>query len=93
MAFASVVSASTSTASFRAADPTITQTFFSHFNCRNLSEDVSVLAKNYSEECSGTEWWLLAVFSAFGILIISIGFPVGMFVWCVPTAGRSLVAR
>ena len=64
------------------ADPTITQTFFGHFNCRALSDTFSVLEKDYSVECSGTRWWLLAVLSALGILVVSIGFPVGMFVWC-----------
>ena len=42
-----------------------------------------MLDKDYSVECSGTQWWVLAVLSALGILVISIGFPVGMFVWCV----------
>ena len=28
-------------------------------------------------------WWTMAVLSVLGILVISIGFPVGMFVWCV----------
>ena len=64
------------------ADPTITQTFFGHFNCRALSDSFSVLEKDYSVECSGTQWWVLAVLSALGILVVSIGFPVGMFVWC-----------
>ena len=41
-----------------------------------------MLEKDYSVECSGTQWWLLAVFLALGILVVSIGFPVGMFVWC-----------
>ena len=65
------------------ADPTITQTFFAHFNCRQLSDTFSVLDKDYRIECSGTMWWTMAVVSALGILVISIGFPVGMFVWCV----------
>ena len=65
------------------ADPTITQTFFAHFNCRHLSDTFSVLDKDYRIECSGTMWWAMAVLSALGILVISIGFPVGMFVWCV----------
>ena len=65
------------------ADPTITQTFFAHFNCRQLSDTFSVLDKDYRIECSGTMWWTMAVLSVLGILVISIGFPVGMFVWCV----------
>ena len=65
------------------ADPTITQTFFAHFNCRHLSDTFSVLDKDYRIECSGTQWWAMAGLSALGILVISIGFPVGMFVWCV----------
>ena len=63
------------------ADPTITQSFFAHFNCRALSDDLAVLDKDYSVQCSGTQWWALAVFSALGILVVSIGFPVGMFIW------------
>ena len=65
------------------ADPTITQTFFAHFNCRSLSDTFSVLDKDYRVECSGTIWWAMAVLSVLGILVVSIGFPVGMFVWCV----------
>ena len=71
------------------ADPTITQTFFGHFNCRALSDSCSVLEKDYSVECSGTQWWVLAVLSALGILVVSIGFPVGMFVWCAADSQRS----
>ena len=41
-----------------------------------------MLEKDYSVECSGTQWWVLALLSALGILVVSIGFPVGMFVWC-----------
>ena len=72
------------------ADPTITQTFFGHINCRALSDSFSVLEKDYSVECSGTQWWVLAVLSALGILVISIGFPVGMFVWCATDSQGSL---
>ena len=85
--------------------PTITQTFFGHFNCRHLSDELSVMEKDCELQerylpsafwgcaymrvdvttdsvlCSGTQWWLLAVFSAAGILFISIGFPVGMALW------------
>eukprot|EP01045_Picozoa_sp_COSAG04_P045160 COSAG04_NODE_15687_length_523_cov_1.412736_1_plen_65_part_00 len=61
----------------------MTQSFFAHFNCRALSAQLSVLDNDHGVECSGTQWWMLAVLSALGILIISIGFPVGMFVWCV----------
>ena len=77
-----------------AADPTITQTFFGHFNCRALSDTLAVLDKDYSVECSGTRWWVLAILSTLGILVISVGFPVGMFIWCVclharPPTGRA----
>ena len=75
------------------ADPTITQTFFGHFNCRALSDTFSVLEKDYSVECSGTQWWVLALLSALGILVVSIGFPVGMFVWCAAASQASLRPR
>ena len=49
-----------------------------------------MLEKDYSVECSGTQWWVLAVLSALGILVVSIGFPVGMFVWCAAGSQGSL---
>jgi Ca2+-binding EF-hand superfamily protein len=64
--------------------PTMTQTFFSHFNCRSLSDERKVLEADYSIECAtaSTEdgmWWLfVALLSAVGIALVSIGVPVLM---------------
>ena len=51
-----------------------------------------MLEKDYSVECSGTQWWVLAVLSALGILVVSIGFPVGMFVWCAADTWLSVAS-
>ena len=60
----------------------MTQQYFTHFNCRRLAEDLWVLQKDYSETCwSGTQWWVLAVLSTLGILFISVGVPVFMWLW------------
>ena len=59
----------------------MTNTFFAHFNCRRLSDSFSVLDKDYSVICYSTQWWVLGVFSGVGILVISVGFPLGMVVW------------
>ena len=59
----------------------MTQTFFNHFNCRQISEKVSVLRKDYDIECAGASWSLLAVVSIVGVAVVSIGFPVGMALW------------
>ena len=64
-----------------AADPTMTQTFFAHFNCRQLSETDSVLRTDYDIKCSGSLWWILSMVSALGIVVVSVGFPVGMALW------------
>jgi len=62
----------------------MTQTFFSHFNCRSLSDERKVLEADYSIECAtaSTEdgmWWLfVALLSAVGIALVSIGVPVLM---------------
>ena len=63
------------------ADPTMTQTYFGHFGCRQLSESVSVLRKDYDFECAGSSWWILAIPSILGIIIVSVGFPLGMAIW------------
>lgn len=65
------------------ADPTMTQQYFGHFNCRRLSEYILVLHKDYETECwadKGT-WWILAAMSAIGLLGISLGIPIGMWIW------------
>lgn len=59
----------------------MTQTFLNHFNCRTISEQSSVLRKDYDVECSESSWYGLAVVSVLGLAIVSIGFPVGMAVW------------
>ena len=64
--------------------PTMTQTFFSHFNCRTLSDERKVLEADYSIECAtaSTEdgmWWLVvAILSLVGIALVSVGVPVLM---------------
>lgn len=65
------------------ADPTMTQQFFGHFNCRRLSEYMVVLHKDYETECSvgNTTWWILAVMSFIGLLGVSLGIPIGMWIW------------
>ena len=65
------------------ADPTMTQQFFAHFNCRRLSEYMLVLHKDYDTECwaDNTTWWILAVTSAIGLLGVSLGIPIGMWMW------------
>ena len=62
-------------------DPTMTQTFLNHFNCRIISEATSVLQKDYAVECSRPSWYGLAVVSVLGLVIVSVGFPVAMMVW------------
>ena len=62
-------------------DPTMTQTFLNHFNCRTISEHSAVLRKDYDIECSESSWYGFAVVSSFGLAVVSIGFPVGMAVW------------
>ena len=61
------------------SDPTMTQTFFAHFRCRNLQER-SVLEYDYNIECStkDTTWSLLALIAFVGIAVVSIGFPMGV---------------
>ena len=66
----------------RVADPTMTQTFFGHFSCRRISTVLSVLHTDYDVLCyEGSQWWILAVVSVLGLLVVSIGFPVGMALW------------
>eukprot|EP01046_Picozoa_sp_COSAG06_P080459 COSAG06_NODE_27749_length_587_cov_0.793033_2_plen_111_part_01 len=41
--------------------PTMTQTFFGHFNCRQVTEKMRVLEKDYSMECwEDPTWTILA---------------------------------
>ena len=61
------------------SDPTMTQTFFAHFRCRDLLEK-SVLDYDYGIECSTEDatWTLLALIAFVGITVVSIGFPMGV---------------
>ena len=60
--------------------PTMTQTYFAHFNCRRLSDDVMVLEADYSVLCGADwQWNIVAVFSAVFIAAVSFGVPIGMF--------------
>ena len=64
--------------------PTMTQTFFQHFNCRTLSDERTVLEADYSIECGtastedGLLWVAVAVLSFLGIALVSVGVPVYM---------------
>ena len=72
------------------------QTFFGHFNCRHLQEDVpgvvtiAVLDKDYSEPCYETTWWILAVISGLGIVFISFGVPFGMYYWMTKEMNKQM---
>ena len=69
------------------SDPTMTQTFFAHFRCRDLLEK-SVLDYDYDIECSTEDatWTLLALIAFVGITVVSIGFPMGVPHECSRTA-------
>ena len=60
------------------SDPTMTQTFFAHFRCRDLLEK-AVLDYDYEIECSTEDatWLSLALIAFVGIAVVSIGFPMG----------------
>ena len=64
---------------FFLAYPTMTQTFFSHFNCRKLATDLEVLEADYSIECGGADGKLVWWFSLLGIVFVSCGFPLYQF--------------
>ena len=57
------------------------QTFFNHFRCRVLSEELWVLDADYSIECfpdDKTElWWVFALVASLGLIFV-IGFPIGV---------------
>jgi hypothetical protein len=75
----------------RVADPTMTQTFFGHFSCRQISEKIYVLHNDYDVNCyEGSQWWTLALVSTFGLVVVSIGFPVGMALWMRNTMSEEL---
>ena len=60
----------------------MTQTFFGHFSCRRISTVLSVLHTDYDVLCyEGSQWWILAVVSVLGLLVVSVGFPIGMALW------------
>ena len=76
--------------------PTQTATFFSHLKCRSLGplardgeipdsdvkeQQLYVLERDYEVLCYEGSWWLLAVLSLLGIALISVGVPLGMFIW------------
>eukprot|EP01043_Picozoa_sp_COSAG02_P016792 COSAG02_NODE_746_length_17729_cov_37.532501_3_plen_579_part_00 len=61
--------------------PTMTETWFNHFNCRQLP-DMHVLQADYAIRCwEDTEWWLFASISAMGLILVSFGVPTGMYIW------------
>eukprot|EP01043_Picozoa_sp_COSAG02_P049204 COSAG02_NODE_4919_length_4836_cov_5.351488_1_plen_483_part_00 len=59
--------------------PTMTQTWFDHFNCRQLP-DMQVLQADYGIRCyEDSEWWVLACISIIGLIVISFGVPISMY--------------
>ena len=61
--------------------PTMTQTWFDHFDCRRLP-DMHVLHADYDIQCfEGVQWWLLAFMSAAGLILVSFGVPCGLYAW------------
>ena len=58
--------------------PTMTQTFVSHLRCRDLGTMLR-LEKDYSVDCSSTQWQVLAIVSGLGIAFISVGVPLVIF--------------
>jgi hypothetical protein len=63
---------------FMFADPTMTQTFFEHFNCRRIDAEMWVLHKDYAYACWGghAQWWMLATVAVLGLVAISFGIPI-----------------
>ena len=76
--------------------PTQTATFFNHLKCRSLGplaqdgttpdsngeqQQLYVLERDYEVVCYEGSWWWLAGFSVLGIVLISVGVPLGMFIW------------
>jgi len=63
--------------------PTMTQTFIKHFSCRSLSAKLSVLEADYEAQCYpdelASQWWILAAVSALGLVVVSLGVPIIMF--------------
>lgn len=64
--------------------PTMTQTFFQHFNCRQLPEksvlqaDYDIVCWDWTHEDGGKVWYLLAIVAVVGLITVSFGFPLGM---------------
>ena len=59
----------------------MTQSFFQHMQCRKLKEQLWILEADYTVICYTRGWWALAAVASAGIIIISVGAPVGMFIW------------
>eukprot|EP01048_Picozoa_sp_COSAG05_P016092 COSAG05_NODE_2026_length_3672_cov_18.472152_2_plen_604_part_00 len=55
--------------------PTVSKTFFDHFDCRRLSQDESILNVDNRISCEDSTWYLFAVFAALGLTAISFGAP------------------
>ena len=53
----------------------MSKTFFDHFDCRTLSDDLSVLTVDNSVTCQDGMWILFAGISAIGLLVVSFGVP------------------
>ena len=53
----------------------MSKTFFDHFDCRTLSDDLSVLTVDNSVTCQDGMWILFAGISGIGLLVVSFGVP------------------
>ena len=55
--------------------PTLSKTFFDHFDCRTLSADLSILRVDNVVTCYDGQWTLFAGFAGFGLVVVSFGLP------------------
>ena len=53
----------------------MSKTFFDHFDCRTLSDDLIILSVDNSVTCQDGMWILFAGISAIGLLVVSFGVP------------------
>ena len=53
----------------------MSKTFFDHFDCRTLSDDLIILSVDNSVTCQDGMWILFAGISGIGLLVVSFGVP------------------
>ena len=53
----------------------MSKTFFDHFDCRVLSDDLIILSVDNSVTCQDGMWIVFAGISAIGLLVVSFGVP------------------